>query len=312
MVIGGFVGLGLWRVLDGVTGLPHSPAPFIVVGMMACFGSIAHAPLAVMLMVAEMTGSLALLPPAMIALGLAALIVGQRTIYESQLRSRVDAPAHRAAFGLPLLSSISVTEAMQRPRLVLDAATTIDDTRQHFEAKPVPGAPVIDEHGDVIGVLSRDSSSIDDDTTAGSLADRTHPTVSVDHSLDVALDTLVSAGITWAPVTEGRVLRGIIAITDIIAAYQRGLRRSQHLLADLTGTAVIVEAVVDAQSPFAGTPVREAPWPRGSVALSVDRHSQLITPQPDTTLEAGDVVVVVVPADREHELRQRFNGSGDI
>ncbi|HZA77560.1 MAG TPA: hypothetical protein VE623_14350 [Acidimicrobiales bacterium] len=59
-----------------------------------------------MLMVAEMTGSLALLPPAMVALGLATLIVGNDTIYQSQLRSRADAPAHRAAFGLPLLSSV--------------------------------------------------------------------------------------------------------------------------------------------------------------------------------------------------------------
>ena len=30
---------------------------FVIAGMMACFGSVAHAPLAVMIMVAEMTGS---------------------------------------------------------------------------------------------------------------------------------------------------------------------------------------------------------------------------------------------------------------
>ena len=38
--------------------------------MMALFGGIAHAPLAVMIMVAEMTGNLALLAPAMVARGL--------------------------------------------------------------------------------------------------------------------------------------------------------------------------------------------------------------------------------------------------
>ena len=94
MFIGGFVGLGLWRLLHDVApGMPALPAPFIVVGMIACFGSIAHAPLGLMLMVAEMTGSLALLPPAMVAVGLATLMVGDDTIYESQLRSRADAPA---------------------------------------------------------------------------------------------------------------------------------------------------------------------------------------------------------------------------
>jgi CIC family chloride channel protein len=49
--------------------MPGVSAPFMVVGLIACFGSFAHAPLGLMLMVAEMTGSLALLPPAMVALG---------------------------------------------------------------------------------------------------------------------------------------------------------------------------------------------------------------------------------------------------
>ena len=43
--------------------------------MMACFGSVAHAPLAVMIMVAEMTGSFSVIPGAMIAVGIAYLIV---------------------------------------------------------------------------------------------------------------------------------------------------------------------------------------------------------------------------------------------
>ena len=54
-----------------------------------------RAPLAVMLMVAEMTGSLSILGPAMIAVGLAWFIVRRSddTIYRSQLRTRADAPA---------------------------------------------------------------------------------------------------------------------------------------------------------------------------------------------------------------------------
>src|SRR5699024_5752177 len=68
MVIGGVTGAVVWRLADLVTSAtPSSPVPFVVVGMMACFGSIAHAPLAVMLMVAEMTGNLSLLAPAMVA-----------------------------------------------------------------------------------------------------------------------------------------------------------------------------------------------------------------------------------------------------
>ena len=43
--------------------------------MMACFGSVAHAPLAVMIMVAEMTGSFSVIPGAMIAVGIAYLLI---------------------------------------------------------------------------------------------------------------------------------------------------------------------------------------------------------------------------------------------
>ncbi len=69
---------------------PHSPAPFVIIGMTACFGAIAHAPLAVIIMVAEMTGNLTLLPAAMVAIAIATFIVGKRTIYRSQLVSGAD------------------------------------------------------------------------------------------------------------------------------------------------------------------------------------------------------------------------------
>ena len=64
MVIGGMLGAAVWRLSYHVLpGLPDTAAPFVIVGMMALFGSIAHAPLAVMLMVAEMTGNLSMLAP---------------------------------------------------------------------------------------------------------------------------------------------------------------------------------------------------------------------------------------------------------
>ncbi len=114
MVIGGMLGAAFWRLGDGVLPqLPDTPAPFVIVGMMALFGGIAHAPLAVMLMVAEMTGNLSLLAPAMVAVALSTALVGDHTIYTSQLPSRADSPAHRIRFGFPLLSSLRVRDAMK-------------------------------------------------------------------------------------------------------------------------------------------------------------------------------------------------------
>jgi len=91
MVIGAFTGAALWRLLHGaVPGVPHSAVPFIIVSMMACFGSASRAPFAVLVMVAEMTGTIGLMPPAMIAVGVATAMVWQAdvTIYRSQPMSR--------------------------------------------------------------------------------------------------------------------------------------------------------------------------------------------------------------------------------
>lgn len=93
MVIGAALGAAFWAVLHAVPALAGSvgpsPAIFALVGMVAVFGSIAHAPIAMTLMVAEMTGNLSVIPPAMLALAVAAVIVGRTTIYRSQLERRL-------------------------------------------------------------------------------------------------------------------------------------------------------------------------------------------------------------------------------
>jgi len=136
MVIGAFTGAAVWRVLEPIApAVPHNPAPFVIVGMMATFGSICRAPLAVMLMVAEMTGSLTALAPAMLAVGLATLIVRHfdRTIYRSQLKSRADSPAHRLQRSMPLLGSLAVTHFMAPPRVVLSDETPVAEALSRMD-----------------------------------------------------------------------------------------------------------------------------------------------------------------------------------
>jgi CIC family chloride channel protein len=99
MVIGATLGAATWSVLHTLA--PHlgldgsvgpSPAVYVIVGMVAVFGAIAHAPVAMLLMVAEMTQNLAVVPPAMLALAISAVIVGETTIYRSQLETRSEQP----------------------------------------------------------------------------------------------------------------------------------------------------------------------------------------------------------------------------
>jgi len=59
---------------------------------------VARAPLAIMIMVAEMTGSFSVVPGAILAVGIAALVMSRTnvTIYETQRLDREAAAAERA------------------------------------------------------------------------------------------------------------------------------------------------------------------------------------------------------------------------
>ncbi|MCA9877841.1 MAG: chloride channel protein [Thermomicrobiales bacterium] len=168
MVIGGFVGAAFWRLGQGVLpALPDHPAPFVIVGMIALFGGIAHAPLAMMLMVGEMTGNLSLLAPAMIAVAISTALVGDQTIYRSQLPDRSNAPAHRVRLSFPLLSSLRVRDAMtalpavadvnhagSQPRLSPD--DSLDEALAHLTEADASQALVVDQERHVGSLTTRD------------------------------------------------------------------------------------------------------------------------------------------------------------
>ncbi len=145
MVIGGLVGAAFWRPAHGfLPALPPTATPFVIVGMMALFGSIAHAPLATMLMVAEMTGNPSLLAPAMLAVGLATVVVRDETIYRSQLPSRADSPAHRLQFSVPLLSNLRVSIACETTDVLIGVRQSVGEAKRLLAERVLPGLPVID------------------------------------------------------------------------------------------------------------------------------------------------------------------------
>jgi H+/Cl- antiporter ClcA len=231
MVIGAFVGAAAWRLLEPIApGIPHDPAAFVIVGMMACFGSVSRAPIAVMVMVAEMTGSLQALAPAMLAVGIATLIVGRFdvTMYRSQLRRRSDQPGARLAAGLPLLGSIRVASAMAPPLLVLAASETADAALAGLARESLEGAPVIDGNEVYLGVLDRaaDRGKLDSEATVAALADPTVPSIGAQDDLEAGMQALMNAGRDWVPVLDGgkRVI-GVLSTGDVVRAHQAAMRK---------------------------------------------------------------------------------------
>ena len=295
MVIGAFTGAALWRLVEPLAhGLGPSATPFVIVGMMSCFGSISRAPLAVMLMVAEMTGSLSLVVPAMLAVGLATLVVRRSddTIYRSQLRTRADAPAHRLVSGMPLLESLDLTRAARPPRCVVGDRLDVGAARRLLAERGVREAPVVDDDGRYVGRTDLAALEAADEgspvATSGAV-DTTHPPVLRNRHLGVVLESLTAWDVSWlAVVDDDRRVVGTVSVSDLVAAYRFALRDVLNRASRVGLDAGTADIVVDGDSPLCGRSLREAGLPHGTLVTAIERSRQVLIPTGDTTIEAGD------------------------
>ena len=312
MVIGAFVGAAIWRLFEPIVpSLGHDPAPYVIVGMMSCFGSISRAPLAVMLMVAEMTGTLSLIVPAMVAVGLATLIVRRSddTIYRSQLRSRADSPAHRILTGLPLLASSRACDAMATPRCVVPNSADLTTARGMLEQSGVEAAPFVDSEGHYLGVVTldavREGNEEPEAPAVASLVDNSYLPILQGVHLDVVLDTLTSTPQTWmAVVDDERKVIGTIATSDLIASYRRSLQASLRRVSEVSESSGMLDVVVADGSPIIGTPLRAAPIPPGVLITAIERGREVIRPTGDTVIWSGDRLMALGTPEDLARLKQ--------
>lgn len=316
MVIGGMVGATVWRLCYHVLpGIPTTPAPFVIVGMMALFGGIAHAPLAVMLMVAEMTGNLSILAPAMIAVGISTIVVGNASIYTSQVNTRADSPAHRLQLSFPLLSTLSVRQALTRLSWKFSPKQTAATAEAMLAGRVESGAPVLDEKGNLQGILTLG------DIQRVPLAEREQCSVNEamnrevlfaypDETLDEALEQLTSHRVSWMPVVDvevgsaGRHVIGILSVSDIVRLYRETLAKDSRRMRGLVEGTVMVETKIEPDMQLAGAPLRDAQLPSETLVVSIRRQNELIFPRGSAIIEPGDVVTFLVSPRGEERLQQ--------
>ena len=316
MVIGGMLGATFWRLGYGILpDLPQNPAPFVIVGMMALFGGIAHAPLAVMLMVAEMTGNLSMLAPAMIAVGVSTALVGNNTIYRSQLPNRASSPAHRVHFAFPLLSSLLVRDAMQPPRSPIRETAFIRDALTVLAQQAALVLCVVDERGRFAGVLTRaqlENTPQLERLTARvqSLLPSTIEPLGPEQSLDDALEHLADHGVPWLPVVLGDKPVGGLGVRDAVGTYKNTLPRSTRRTRALPEETSLFDVQLRVGTPATGRTLREAGLPASLLIVAIRREGETIFPSGSTRLEAGDVLTVVADPAREGGIKKFFDPAG--
>ncbi|MDG7008691.1 MAG: chloride channel protein [Nitrososphaerota archaeon] len=228
LVIGGFVGAAFWVALNyALPGQIPVPAPLVIVGMVALFGGVGRVPIAVILMVSEMTGTLSLLAPSMVAVVLAYVVTGPKfTIYRSQVERRADSPAHRGEYNVPLLTKIFVSDAMNHEVYTLSPSDAVASANQAMVERGFRGIPVV-ESGQLVGIVTMSDVLRIPQEKMGTATLREVMTqnplvVHPGDSLLAALEKMTNNGVGRLPVVSeaGRIV-GIISRTDVTRAYNR-------------------------------------------------------------------------------------------
>jgi len=223
LVIGGMTGGVLWSLLHSYTAItPSTSSAFVVVGMMALFGGIAKVPLAVILMVSEMTMDYTLLIPSMLACSIAYFVTGENYIYEKQVNVRAESPAHQHEYSIMLLKGLKVKEAMTSSVPIISSQSTVGGVANLLKMYEVHAVPVVDE-GKLVGIVAKLDAMrfIFQDQPEASVKEIMSTELIVtypDESLFDAMNKMIVNHISQLPVVERDnpdQLRGLLALDDV-------------------------------------------------------------------------------------------------
>ncbi len=238
LAIGAFMGAFFWVVLQYFD--PNAilvPAPLVIVGMMALFAGVGRVPIAVILMVSEMTGNLSLLAPSMIAVVVSYLLTGSKyTIYHSQVPTKADSPAHTGEYNIPLMTRLYVKDAMQRGVASLRENDTVEKATQLMTEKSYGGIPILfKDSNKVEGVVTvRDAEGIPKEKSAttalSEIMTKNVITITPSETLLDVMRKLTTNNIGRLPVVDEKSgeLVGIITRTDLFRAYNAAVSTSPY------------------------------------------------------------------------------------
>jgi CIC family chloride channel protein len=222
-MLGGFLGLTFHTLFPTII---TEYATFVLVGMAALLACVAKTPLAAIIMVSELTGNYHLLPPLMLASTLAFVISGKWTIYEKQVQTRMDSPAHRREMTIDVLELIQVKDAMSKDIITVDPATQVPTVLNLVHKYGHVGYPVLDNIKLVGVVTFEDAEKVPFDERENIRVEDIMTTSVIvtyeDESLEDALKKLLDNGIGRLPVVDREdptKLLGLLTKFDIIRVH---------------------------------------------------------------------------------------------
>ncbi len=241
MVIGGCLGATVGEFFHEFSpGVVQQPQAYTIVGMAGFFAGAARAPISTIIMVSEMTGNYQLLLPSMWVSTLCFLMCRRFTLYDQQVPSRLESPAHRGDFIVDVLEGIKVKDVFVPGRKVtlVPESMTLDEIVHLLAETHESYFPVVDRDNKVVGIFSaRDVRTYLYDETIWHLAIAEDIMVSdivsvtPDDDLNTALQRFTAVNLDELPVfdpAEPGKLLGMLRRKETIAFYNRQLLKHKQ------------------------------------------------------------------------------------
>jgi len=233
-MIGGAYGIACRGIFPNII---TEPAAFVLVGMGGFFAGVAKVPIAALIMVAEMTGGYNLIVPMVIASTVSYLILGNVSLYEKQVSTRLDSPAHIGDFTVDIMDSLGVKDAVDRGRKTdtIHEGMRFEEILRFMVSSGQQDFPVVDSEGNLEGIISMtDMREAMADTelhnmlVARDIAIEGVVTVTMDDSLNKALKLMADLNVRELPVVDadtGKKVLSVISRKDITKTYHREIER---------------------------------------------------------------------------------------
>jgi len=236
IVIGGCLGAAIGKLFHAwLPDVIVQPEAFAIVGMAGFFAGAARAPFSTILMVTEITGNYKLLLPTMWVSTLCFLLGSRWTLYDRQVPSRLDSPAHRGDFLVDVLEGMRVAAVYQAGRKLIEIheGTSLNEIVHTLAKTAQRYFPVVDSEGGMVGIFSaEDVRGYLYDDAIWQLADASDVmvtrviTVTPDDDLNTALTCFTALNIDELPVVspdDPQQLLGMLRRKELIGAYHRRL-----------------------------------------------------------------------------------------
>ncbi len=247
IVIGGALGGAVGRIFhDIMPTVVTQPGAFVVVGMAGFFAGVSNTPISTIIFVSEMTNSYHLLLPGLLVCSLAYLISQKWTIYDKQVKNKIDSRAHKGDFFVDILEAIRVKELTGKFRKVqlIPQDMSLKRFRKIFSSSHQHYYPVVDKENRLTGIFSiNDIRGVIFDQEIGDLVrmkDVANPDIiftTPEEDLNTVLKKCTIRNLQRVPVVRDEdhgVLIGMLDRRDLIECYNNRVEEMKAGTAEAT------------------------------------------------------------------------------